>query len=1764
MSITILGVRLTLEGADKVDADLHKLSSSFAQTGVSAAQTAAAMRQVPAQFTDIVTSLQAGQAPLTVLLQQGGQLKDAFGGVGNAARAMSTYLSSLATPINLTAAAVAAVGVAAYQGAQEMATWRNAMIASGNSVGATVQQFQAVADSMDSVAGITKGSATQALVTFASTGKVASANLESFATSAIQWSRETGDSISDIAKNFADLAKEPLSATIKLNEGMNFLTLSVYQQIKALDDQGKTVEAANLAQRTYADTLGNRAAEMEKNIGAIERSWRNVKAATLDAWDALKSLGRDPTIGERALPLMDRIGDLEKMKAFGLFWNEEREKSLQLAKAELAELEKEFNAKNKIAAADAARNTSVAARIQADKDGLKYLSEEVKMRREIAQQLETLNAAGASDAEKAKREADIRASYNKKGPAASKEANPFAADQEAAKEWAKYVQEFSKAAADAEAKTEGLTKSQATLVEFLQSPGYANMPESARQLALEKAYAAIAAEKQGEAEKVLAAQAKEAAKAYDDTYESIVKRTDAIAGEAAKQREANEAIGLSASAIAALEAARLEEQAVAKLDRARLADEIDWSGKLGDAYREQASALRDLAKVKVDGAAAKGIAEAAKAAADEWKRTSESIERSITDSLMRGFESGKGFARNMRDTLVNLFKTLVLRPVISFIVNPVAAAITGSMGLSTAANAAGTVNAVTTGSSLLSGSGYVSGAQSIFNGGSRLFDMGLETMGQGMMDIGNWAARNATSLETFGNGLGYASAAISAFKGNWGAAAGAAIGTYLGGPIGATLGNFLGGLIDSAFAGESRSGGQYGVAYNGQVANNRRGETYQYVGQQFNRDNSTGVRVTNGKSYLMEADGLGATADAAINKAVAGAAETIDKTLAALGSKLQTTGYWAGLETSGKGRGGVFAGGSLTGGVGFGESGKGDNTAGTLYEKWSTQSPDAATAMANFTLDLKQSVVQALQAATDIPTTIKTMLTDDAGKLLEVESMTAEQVDALLKSIDNQIIAVQTLQQVADMLPLQNLKKLSFDASSELIKLAGGLDTLTSQAQSYYQNFYSASEQTDNTLGNIKTSLKSVGLELPTTRDGFRALVEAQDLNTESGRKAYAALMAVSSAFASVTPAAEGAAKRTAADIKSEKGNLQDQLDQLTMSNTDLLKKQREALDESNRAIFDQIQAEKKAQSVKAERTGLQDQLDQLTLTNAQLLEKQRAALDESNRAIFDQIQAEKKAASVKAERTNLQDQLDQLTLTNAELLAKQRAALDESNRAIFDQIQAEKKAAEVKSQRASLQDEYDQLTMTSAQLLDKQRNALDESNRALFDQVQAQKKANAVASERASLQTQLDQALGNTAALRAAELAKLDESNRALQERIWAIADARAAADAAYSALEASINKQRTALQQTASIAQEAVSTIGSIYETLKSNVADLYNSVASTQGQGKAAALDFIDQVLTGAQATGSLPDGQALTDAIAAARNGLSDSNTFASAFEQQRAQLVLAGKLADLQTIAGVQKSVAQQQLDAANDQLSKLDDTLAYWKQQLDISNGTYKATLSVADAIKDLSAAILKVNAATGTGSGSTSSGSAGSTSGGTSGGFSAGPGSGSAPTALTGEEANLASIRGYFLATYDLSNRAGSLAKIAQTAKEYNVTQARLAKAVGWNEDEMQRLFASAGIPAFAVGTNFVPRDMLAMIHQGEAIVPKAYNPAANGVLQSDGQVAQLLSALVARAEAAEAQLAALGGQLAELNNHAKRTADATNGNAEGGPQRVRIVGGA
>lgn len=200
--------------------------------------------------------------------------------------------------------------------------------------------------------------------------------------------------------------------------------------------------------------------------------------------------------------------------------------------------------------------------------------------------------------------------------------------------------------------------------------------------------------------------AKEAAeaekKARDDLQKALVERintevkaADALLDAIAKQKEQNEEIGKTKQELGLLEIKRLADARATTEQRLRVAELTSISASEVEAIRDQVAGYTELIALKEEGLAAAAMAEAAEAAkeaakesAAEWQKTSDSIEQSLTDALMRGFEGGKGFLENLVGTAKNMFQTLILRPQIQAIVSPLAAGIGSALGLPGAANAA--------------------------------------------------------------------------------------------------------------------------------------------------------------------------------------------------------------------------------------------------------------------------------------------------------------------------------------------------------------------------------------------------------------------------------------------------------------------------------------------------------------------------------------------------------------------------------------------------------------------------------------------------------------------------------------------------------------------------------------------------------------------------------------------------------------------------------------------------------------------------------------------------------------------------------------------------------------------------------------------------------------------------------------------------------------------------------------------------------------------
>jgi hypothetical protein len=213
------------------------------------------------------------------------------------------------------------------------------------------------------------------------------------------------------------------------------------------------------------------------------------------------------------------------------------------------------------------------------------------------------------------------------------------------------------------------------------------------------------------------------------------------------------------------------------------------------------------------------------------------------------------------------------------------------------------------------------------------------------------------------------------------------------------------------------------------------------------------------------------------------------------------------------------------------------------------------------------------------------------------------------------------------------------NAASTLIDAFGGLDKFGEAIGSYYENFYTEGEKSAKMTETLAKQFTNLGITMPKVDGGMRAWYKTQvesalllDQSVPANAKYVVSLLGLQAtvnelapSFDDLTAGMEDTAK-TAKEIEAERKSLQDEYNQLTMTETELMALKRASLDESNQTLFDNIQLEKEKQAIANEAKGLQDELNQLTMTSAELSALKRASLNEENRALYDSVQAAKAA----------------------------------------------------------------------------------------------------------------------------------------------------------------------------------------------------------------------------------------------------------------------------------------------------------------------------------------------------------------------------------------------------------------------------------------------------------------------------------------------------------------------------------------------------------
>ncbi|NLZ12367.1 MAG: hypothetical protein GX086_13700, partial [Alcaligenaceae bacterium] len=653
--VDVSALRPYLEQLEQVKARQEQASGALAsgavqldKYGLSAKQTAAAMRGVPAQLTDIFVSLQGGQAPITVLLQQGGQLKDMFGGVVPAAKALGSAVLGMVNPFTIAAAAATGLFIVYQKGATELEQFNKNAIMTGNIVGLTGNQVAMLASRMDALAGVTRSGAVKALTEVAASGKISADQMERVAEVSIRSAQILGRETKDVVSEFAKLADEPSRAAAALNEKYNYLTAEVYRQILALEEQGKVQDAVRLSQETWAEASIQRLGQVEEKLSALGRAWAFVKQKASEAWDEMGGTDELKTIDVQ----------LEQARSQSMYFrNPVKEKELEERRKQVLE-ERRLESEAAAAAAETQRiENERIIKLNEANEGWKRQNDSLKTRIELRN--EEISNARKWAAELGKSEQELAQAIdriNKKYEEKPKSSGIRTTDTELARLRASIQAE--------EARAQALMASGSAYSKLNEFEALAIQYAEKIKLATN-----AATKSQLERNKALAEQAGAAKRANDELdrqLKSQAQTTDSVRKQNQSLKDQIETYGMGKSAIEEMIIARLEERLA--IEESKPGNDAVVAG-----IREEIAARREL----MGNMRTKEALDLQLKEWEQWEKDVgqifQQVSQSLTDAIFEGGKSG-------RDLVKDLFKTLTLRVLINPVMNSIQGAVTNSLG----------------------------------------------------------------------------------------------------------------------------------------------------------------------------------------------------------------------------------------------------------------------------------------------------------------------------------------------------------------------------------------------------------------------------------------------------------------------------------------------------------------------------------------------------------------------------------------------------------------------------------------------------------------------------------------------------------------------------------------------------------------------------------------------------------------------------------------------------------------------------------------------------------------------------------------------------------------------------------------------------------------------------------------------------------------------------------------------------------------------------
>ncbi|HFU8932767.1 TPA: phage tail length tape measure family protein, partial [Escherichia coli] len=277
--------------ATAVEQGLSRQALAAQKAGISVGQYKAAMRTLPAQFTDIATQLAGGQNPWLILLQQGGQVKDSFGGMIPMFRGLAGAITLPMVGVTSLAVATGALAYAWYQGDSTLSAFNKTLVLSGNQSGLTADRMLTLSRA-GQAAGLTFNQARESLAALVNAGVRGGEQFDAINQSVARFASASGVEVDKVAEAFGKLTTDPTSGLMAMARQFRNVTAEQIAYVAQLQRSGDEAGALQAANDIATKGFDEQTRRLKENMGTLETWADKTGKAFKSMWDAILDIGR--------------------------------------------------------------------------------------------------------------------------------------------------------------------------------------------------------------------------------------------------------------------------------------------------------------------------------------------------------------------------------------------------------------------------------------------------------------------------------------------------------------------------------------------------------------------------------------------------------------------------------------------------------------------------------------------------------------------------------------------------------------------------------------------------------------------------------------------------------------------------------------------------------------------------------------------------------------------------------------------------------------------------------------------------------------------------------------------------------------------------------------------------------------------------------------------------------------------------------------------------------------------------------------------------------------------------------------------------------------------------------------------------------------------------------------------------------------------------------------------------------------------------------